>query len=87
MIRMNYDTWQYLNTRISELFSENIIESIESLIENDDIINNLTKQEVGFFNVGNFLGYRQCLEDLGLLVEAEHTHSLYINPKCVEPME
>lgn len=86
MIKIDYDTWNRLNKKISELSTEETNATFDQF-KSGEAVDQLDEDEIRLLNLGIFLGYAESLKDLGLLVEAEMTGSLYINPKYVEPME
>ena len=83
-MKIDFDTWNELNTKISKI-NVNNNNPFEEYKEED--IDNFSKEQSKLVNLGILVGYLDILQTLGLVVQARESGDFYIDPKCVEPMK
>lgn len=81
-MKLDYDTWEKLNIKISKLNGEN--EFLNRISEED--IEKMSEEQSDYVRLGVLTGYLDILNSLGLVVRARASGDFYIDPKCVNPM-
>lgn len=82
-MKLDYETWEALNTKISKLNQEN--DFLDAISEED--IDNMSDEQRNYVQLGILTGYLDILGALGLIVRARASGDFYIDPKCVNPMD
>lgn len=83
MLKIDFNVWNELNTKISKI-NVNNNNPFEEYTEED--IDNFNEEQNKLINFGILIGYLDILQTLGLIVQAKESGDFYIDPKCVKPM-
>lgn len=84
MLKIDFDTWNKLNAKISKI-NVNDNNPFQEYTEED--IDNFSEEQNKLVALGTLVGYLDILQTLGLVVQAKESGDFYIDPKCVEPMD